>query len=73
MVRGVIFGVDYSMLGKIVFFGVYVWLFWGSDGPPIVWYGRYANPIFGVEYLILTTKTKMLGKMVSFRMYVWPF
>ena len=36
MVSGVIFGVDYlisatktKMLGKMVFFGVYVWLFWG--------------------------------------------
>ena len=39
MVRGVIFGVEYlilatktKMLGKRVFFGVYVWPFWGSDG-----------------------------------------
>ena len=51
MVGGVIFGVEYlisamkaNMLGKMVFSGVYVWLFWGSDGPPIVLDGRYANP-----------------------------
>ena len=41
MVSGVIFGVEHlisamkaNMLGKMVFFGVYVWLFWGSDGAP---------------------------------------
>ena len=51
MVGGVIFGVEHlisatkaNMLGKMVFFGVYVWLFWGSDGPPILWDGRYAHP-----------------------------
>ena len=50
MVSGVIFGVELlisamkaNMLGKIVFFGVYVWLFWGSDGPPMVRNDRYAN------------------------------
>ena len=46
MVNGVNFGVEYvisftktKMLGKMVFF----WPFWGSDGPPIVGNGRYAN------------------------------
>ena len=41
MVSGVIFGVEHlisamkaNMLGKMVFFGVYVWLFWGSEGAP---------------------------------------
>ena len=47
MVNGVIFGVEYvisftktKMLEKLVFF---FWPFWGSDGPPIVGNGRYAN------------------------------
>ena len=55
MVIGVIFGVEYlisatkaNMLVEMVFFGVYVWLFWGSDGalmgPPMFGNGRYANP-----------------------------
>ena len=42
--RGVIFEVEYltlatktKMLGKRVFFGVYVWPFWGSDGAPDGW------------------------------------
>ena len=41
MVGGVIYGVEYlilatkkKMIGEMVFFGVYVWLFWGSDGAP---------------------------------------
>ena len=29
--------------------------------------------IFGVEHLILATKTKILGKIVFFWVYVWPF
>ena len=29
--------------------------------------------IFGVEYLILATKTKMLGKRVLFGAYAWAF
>ena len=44
MVRGVLCGVEYlilatkiKMLGKRVFFGVYVWPFWGSDGDPDGW------------------------------------
>ena len=44
MVRGVLCGVEYlilatktKMLGKRVFFGVYVWPFWGSDGAPDGW------------------------------------
>ena len=51
MVSGVIFGVEHlisamkaNMLGKMVFFGVYVWLFWGSDGAPR-WSGVVAMPI----------------------------
>ena len=41
MVGGVIYGVEYlilatkkKMIGEMVFFGVYVWPFWGSDGAP---------------------------------------
>ena len=41
MISAVIFGVEYlisattgNMLGKMVFFGVYEWRFWGSDGAP---------------------------------------
>ena len=41
MVRRVIFRVEYLILatkekmeGKMVFLGVYVWPFWGSDGAP---------------------------------------
>ena len=44
MVSGVIFGVEYlilatytKMLGRMVFFGVYVWPFWGSDGAHNGW------------------------------------
>ena len=41
LVSGAIFGVEYmilatkkKMIGEMVFFGVYVWPFWGSDGAP---------------------------------------
>ena len=44
MVGGVIFRVEYlilatktKVLGEMVFCGVYVWLFWGSDGAPDGW------------------------------------
>ena len=50
MVSGVIFEVDYlisatktKMLGKMVFFGVYVWCFGALMGPSMVRDGRYAN------------------------------
>ena len=50
MVSGVIFGVDYlisatktKMLGKMVFFGVYVWRFGALIRAPMVRHGRYAN------------------------------
>ena len=34
--------------------------------------GHLGN-IFGVEYLILATKTKMPGKKVFFKVFVWLF
>ena len=44
MVKGIIFGVEYlilatntKMLGRMVFFWVYVVPFWGSNGAPDGW------------------------------------
>ena len=70
------------MQGKMAFLGLYVCPFWDSDGGPrwlgmmdMQIPDRYeisgsrkldSGVIFGVEYLILATKTNMLGKQLFF-------